>query len=438
MFFAINPKLRGTRFWLAAAMVSATAVVVTADGAPASPSSQQSEAQEEPQILGSPSDIRPQGAGQLWVEPGTPLRSLPDIRSPTVAMVDMAVELAILERQEHWVRVRYASWKGWISTQEDLTVPNVSDTQSPKIVAWKLALAREMLGLRTPTASRPSSAKLGPFELVTNVKNRPLLKFLGAIAEHLPTAFAERFGVDPGAGEREAVILFSREEDYRAYEAEVRPETDRGTLGHADQGLAILYVGRQGPDDVAAVLVHELTHVLNRRWLASAPPPWLEEGLANELAFSRIGGDGRLDLGSLGGRNVVIEEHFYQPGGWIDFEQAIHLSGPSASLGLLANRWREGDTISLELLCDLIASEFFDIADRQVRYDASAFFVRYLLDGEDGELAPRFQAFLALLAGEGSADPDSLAALLRRTWPQLEAGFGAWLAAVTSPGSSTP
>lgn len=434
MLAAMDGKPRPLARWLAAAALAA-GVAVAAGGTPESPSPRQDEIREEPEILGAPAAIRPgeSEAGQLWIEPGTPLRGRPDVRSPTLAIVDMAVELPILERREHWVQVRYASWKGWISTQRDLIVPRVSEARSAEIVAWKLALAREMLGLPVRAPSRSSRPTLGPFELVTDVRNRALLRFLTAIAEGLPAAFADRFGVDPGAGVDEAVILFSREEDYRAFEAEVRPETDRGTLGHADQGLAILYVGRQGPDDVAAVFVHELTHVLNRRWLAAAAPPWLEEGLANDLAFSRVTGDGRLLPGSLGGRNVVIEEHFYQPGGWIDFEQAIHLSGPSASLSLLAERWREGGSISLELLCDLLASEFFDPGDRQVRYDASTFFVRYLLDGEDGELAPRFHAFLASLAGEGVADPDGLASFLERTWPQLEAGFAAWLAEAARP-----
>ena len=412
---------------IVATMIAGATVVPAFSATPETPSPRQ-DASEEAPVLGAPADIRPRTPDErLWIEPGTPLHSQPDIRSPAVAIVDMGVELAVLERQGHWVQVRYASWKGWISTQEDLTVPRSIDAQSPELTAWKLALAREMLGLSARTPNRQPRTMLGPFELVTDVKNRRLLGFLRAIAENLPGAFEARFGVNPGSGEEETIILFSREEDYRAYEAKVRPETDRSTLGHADQGLAILYVGRQGPDDVAAVLIHELTHVLNRRWLATVPPPWLEEGLANDLAFSRIAGTGHLELGSLGGRNVVIEEHFYQPGGWIDFEQAIHLSGPTASLSLLANRWRAGEAISLKLLSDLLASEFFDPEDRQVRYDASTFFVRYLLGGEDGDLAPRFHAFLASLGADGSADPDSLASYLERSWAELEKGFGAWL-----------
>ena len=430
----------GRRSLLAVLGIAATLFAAATAATPEPPGQGDPRGEETPEdepVLGAPADIRPpsDATGRLWIEPGTPLHSRPDVRSPAIALVDVAMELAVLDRREHWVQVRYAAWKGWISTHRDQAVPSTGDPQSPELAAWKLALAREMLGLPARSASRRRRAMLGPFELVTDVRNRRLLGFLAAIAGNLPTAFRERFEVDPGPGSDEAVILFSREDDYRAYEAEVRPETDRGTLGHADQGLAILYVGRQAPDDIAAVLVHELTHVLNRRWLATLPPPWLEEGLANDLASSRIDGAGRLDLGSLGGRNVVIEEHFYQPGGWIDFEQAVHLSGPAASRSLLANRWREGGAISLELLCDLLASEFFDPEDRQVRYDASTFFVRYLLAGEDGDLAPRFHAFLASLAAGGSADPDSLASFLGRGWAELEAGFKAWLEALPFQGS---
>ncbi len=396
----------------------------------------------EERILGAPSEIReaPAGPGdQIAVDPGTRLHRRPDVRSPAVAMIDAEIELAVLDRHERWVQVRYGSWKGWVATVDAAADVAPGGRTSSDHAAWRLALAREMLGLTLgagPAQDRRDH-RLGPFALYTDVEDPKLLRFLSRISDHLPEAYRDRYGLGTDRagdahGDRraagDAVVLFAREQDYRAYEAQVRPETDRGALGHAAYGLAVLYVGRQGPEDVAAVLVHELTHVLSHRALATAPPSWLDEGMANDLAFCRIDGARRLVLGSVGGRSVVIEEHSYRPGGWIGVDRAVHLSGPSATRAQLQERWRAGGAIAIEALAGLPAGQFFDPEDRLVRYDASAFFVRYLLDGEDGGLASGFRAFLAALSVGEPGNPVALASHLGRGWAQLEGSFGAWLA----------
>ncbi len=398
------------------------AVTLIATLARAAPQADPPEEETPPQILGTPSEIREAegGAGDLVaLEPGMRLYDRPDVRSSNLAMIDAVIELPVLERREHWVQVRYGSWKGWTHLGDGLAEPAEGGRLAPDHLAWRLALARQMLGASPDREPR----SLGPFALHTDVEKPRLLRFLSRISSHLPEAYRDRYGLEPRPAGGDAVVLFSREADYRAYEAQVRPETDRGALGHAAYGLAVLYVGRQGPEDVAAVLVHELTHVLSHRTLAAAPPPWLDEGMANDLAFCRIDGARRLVIGSLGGRSVVIEEHSYQPGGWIDFDQSVHLSGPSATRVQLRDRWRTG-AISIEELSYLPAGQFFDPEDRQVHYDASAFFIRYLLDGEEGALAPAFHSFLGSLAG---GDPPDLASHLGRSWPELERGFEAWL-----------
>ena len=391
----------------------------------------------EPTILGAPAGLGPgtaDGSGDLLaVEPGTRLRARPDARAPTVAIVDVRIDLPVLDRLEHWAQVRYGTFKGWIAEAAavhapDAAAPSTVATGQLDHAAWRLALARQMLRPGAERKAPKLKATLGPFALATDVEDRRLLRLLSKIAGHLPEAFRDRYGLEPRSATGDTVVLFSREADYRAYEAQVRPETDRGALGHAAHGLAVLYVGRQGPEDVAAVLVHELTHVLSHR-LMPAPPPWLDEGLANDLAFCRIDGDRRLELETLGGRSVVIEKHSYRPGGWIGIDQAVYLSGPAASRNLLAERWSSGDTIRIERLAALSGAQFFDPEDRQVRYDASVFFVRYLLDGEDGELAAGFRSFLAALAAGEPWEASGLPTYLGRDWPRLEGGFATWLEA---------
>ncbi len=396
----------------------------------AAPGRAQEEATEEP-ILGAPAEILEVAGAEnhVLIEPGTRLYGRPDVRSPAVALIDAEIELAVLDRRESWIQVRYGAWKGWVAIGGTAADPTRAGRTVPEHVAWRLALAREMLGSTTGHVDAPEERRLGPFSLYTDVEDRRLLRYLSRISDHLAETYRERYGLEPRLEAGDAAVLFAREADYRTYEAQVRPETDRGALGHAAYGLAVLYVGRQGPEDVAAVLVHELTHVLSHRAFAKAPPPWLDEGMANDLAFCRSDGARRLVLGSLGGRSVVIEEHSYQPGGWIDAERAVHLSGPAATRNLLRERWRIGGAIRIGALAELSSGQFFDPEDRQVRYDASAFFVRYLLDGEDGGLAPGFRAFLAALAAGEPGDPSALPFFLERNWPGLELGFAAWLEA---------
>ena len=214
---------------------------------------------------------------------------------------------------------------------------------------------------------------------------------------------------------------------------------------------------------MAAVLVHELAHLLNRRVFEAPIPPWLEEGLANDLAFCRIDARGHTRLGSLGGRSAVIEQPEYDQGGFIRLDRRVHLTGPMASLRAVQERWRTAEAPSVARLTDLVWSEFTDPMDRSLRYAASAFLVRYLLDSGgdsgDGELAAGFRSFLQSVAAGGPAGVEQLAGYLERGLGQrldqepdrvldrdleqgldprllaLDVGFASWIAAQRLPGS---
>ncbi|MEE8524897.1 MAG: SH3 domain-containing protein [Thermoanaerobaculia bacterium] len=371
-------------------------------------------------ILGEAAAIDPEGdrTELVWVEPGTRIRRQPDAASPPITSVDARWQAPVLDRRGGWVQVLYGDLKGWIADPGSGPASSAAPA-APATDEGRLITALELL------ESGAEPLDLGSFELYTDVADRPLLRFLGDVAEGLPDAYRRRFGVDSGTGGGEAVILFSREQSYRDYATAVTAAAaDLEAPGHAGYGLAALFVGGQTAAEVAAVLVHELTHLLNRRALSPALPPWLEEGIANDLAFSRIDGSGRLHPGSLGGRSVVVEEPAYRPGGWLGSDRAVHLSGPPAILRRLAEDRRAGKNLPLELLTDLLAGEFFHPDGRQARYDLSAFFVRYLLDGD---LAARFRAFLAALAAGGSPASTAMRDHLERDWQALERGFAAWL-----------
>lgn len=379
------------------------------------------EPQEEP-VLGTAADL----AGSieedfLWLQAGEQIRRSPSLAAAAVATVDVRVEVPILERRDGWALVRYGSFKGWV--RPDTSGEPVAETPlaPPRPDPEQLARARGLL-------QRDARAgKLGSFALHTDARNRRLLRILDQIAARLPQAYSSRYGLDPGTEAGEAVVIFSREKDYRAYVGTLS-DADTWPHGHTRRGLAVLFVGKQSRDEVGAILVHELTHLLNRRVLKTLPHPWLEEGMGNDLAFCKIDeGSGELELGSLGGRSVVIEHPRYFIGGESRTDREVHLEGPVASLSLLQQRLERTPAPPLERLVTLPWEEFTETLELRQRYDRSAFFLRYLLDSGDGDLAAGLRAYLSSLAAGEAAGPAALQSHLQRSWEELERGFQGWI-----------
>jgi hypothetical protein len=268
---------------------------------------------------------------------------------------------------------------------------------------------------------------LGPFALYTDLPKSRLLAFFDKVAAAVPKAYAERYELDPGDETLEAVVLFSRDEDYRAF-AQTITDAPGLPIGHATQGLAVVSVGKRSRDEVAAVLVHELTHLLNRRVFREREIPWLDEGMGNDLAYCQIKRwSGEIDLGTLGGRSVVIDRPGYLVGGQSRVDREIRLEGPVASLSLL----RESSAqLPLDLLFNLAPGEFMDPHDLRTRYDQSTFLIRFLLDSGDAELATAFRGFLRYLAEhEPTGVVVDFAAHAELDVDALNQGYSDWLRA---------
>jgi hypothetical protein len=84
---------------------------------------------------------------------------------------------------------------------------------------------------------------------------------------------------------------------------------------------------------------------------------------------------------------------------------------------------------TLRPLSELLALEWGDFVRQrgEQNYAQASFFIRYLLQGEQGTLAPGFRSFLAEVAGGAPPDPERLREELGRSWPALDAGFRLWL-----------
>lgn len=364
---------------------------------------------EEP-VAGRPAEIAPARtpAETIWLEPGVRLRAEPDGGSRSLALVDVAIELPVLERRPGWARVRYGDRHGWVALPGGAAEAAGERASRTAPDPWRLARAREVLG------GEVEAGRLGPFRLYTDLADRDLLRFLGRVAAELPAAYRARYGLDPGPPTGEVVVLFAGEASYREYDRETSATAGLRAGGHAGRGLVALFAGGKERRDVAAVLVHELTHLLNRRALGPALPPWLDEGLADDLAVSRLEDDGTLATDRLGG--VALRE----PGRW-------EWRGPLASAIEIRRALEGGRLPGLSGLVALDWAEFVAPPEGTLRYALSSFWVRQLLSGEPPELAAGFRDFLAAVARGEPATGEELARRLGRSWPRLEADLHRWI-----------
>ena len=369
------------------------------------------------------------------VPAGSALRARPHPLAPAVTTVDAASDLPLLERQGGWARVRYGARKGWVLL--DPSAPTVDTREPGRADPDLLVQARARLG------DGAHAGSLGPWILHTDLDpddHADLLRFLDRVAGQVPALHRERYGLGGPAGEEaapvgsEAVVLFAREAAYRAFAEEGVALRGLDEGGFAGFGLVALYAEGRDREELAALLVHELTHLRNARLLGPATPPWLEEGLANDLAYSRIGPGGVLDPSELGGREEV-RGRSRSAAGSADgasgrpadvFEVTVSTQGPRAALDRVIRGLRQGGFLPLD---ELTALDWRSLTDPRVRglaYAESALFVRYLL--EDETRAERFRVFLRGFGDRSVGKPvEPLPEALGVSWRALQKGFERWL-----------
>lgn len=358
----------------------------------------------------------------VWLPPevvarsGEPLRSSPADGSRPVVRVELTSSLKVLERQGDWVKVAYGDHAGWMPLDPgQQTEPPFGSAPRPTVPVparppdpERLALAREILG------AREKSGRLGPYPLATDVVNPGRLAELDRLAGQLEEVYRQRYGREPLGTPAEAVVLFAFRSDYQSFIDRDEQLAGLPASGHSGRGIVALWDGGRPATEVGSTLLHELVHMVNRRAIGPALPSWLDEGIADDLAQSRLDAAGRLAPGTLGGTTVEIGMGF-------------QVYGARAALAQLRMALASGSTRPLPELLDLSWPEFVRSEQRNLHYAQSAFWVRYLLDGEGGALAPGFHAFLDAVAAGGEATPEALRGHLGRSWEELEAGWAVWV-----------
>ena len=239
--------------------------------------------------------------------------------------------------------------------------------------------------------------RCGPYTLYTDVADGRLIAICGRLAERLDEVYEARYGIRPRGEPASAIVLFSDAGSYRAFAREGGVPLGYAGYALAARGLAVFHVGDQPLGEFVTTLVHELTHLVNRRALGVNLPPWLSEGLA----------DGVGDTATPDG-----------------FEPLDGIAGLEALARRLRQAQTDGRAGSLERLVTLERGEF----DRGVvshDYEQSALLVRFLL-GEP-RLAAGFRRFLSDFAGGERYDPERLAEALGADLEALDGRFREWL-----------
>ncbi len=272
-----------------------------------------------------------------------------------------------------------------------------------------------------------AAAAAGPFALYTDLREPATVAAVERVARELPAVWSERFGLPLPEPLKGDVVVFTRDQDFRAFVRRSGEEPDRGVRGSARGGRVALAAAGQPPEEVTALLVHELSHLLADRAFGRELPPWLAEGLAEELALCRLTRSGRVLPGTLRGRvrARALDNNPNRP--LLVGRYEVSADGAYGALGALLAAQRRGGAPALSELLALSPAEFRRFDGRRERYTASAFFVRFLLDGRERRARPAFHAFLAAVARGGPADGAALAAALGEPLALLERDFAAWL-----------
>lgn len=390
-------------------------------------------------ILGRPTDWGPDwgpesgtAATLVDVPAGSRLYERPASAARVLRVLPEA-KLGALEWQGPWARVTFEDLEGWVLLDDDVRatlepMPREDGLDEgrapPELEAELLDTA---WGLLQEGSARQGS--LGGLPLYTDSLEDEVLELLARVAAQVPEAYSRRYGLAARDVRPRRIVLFDREDSYRAFhETVVRrsgaEELDAGFVGLEVSGIVAFYAQGRGRHELTKVLVHELGHVLNRALLGPGLPYWLNEGLAEDLAISRISARGRLDPDALSRPVERGQRLFAPPGSPVSVVTWLRMAGGLALVKQLADAERQG---TLPAVADLVAKDRHAFLRTPTSYAHAALLVRYLVGPEDPGLAQRFQGFLRSAASGGPTGPAALWTALGRDPETLDEGFRSWL-----------
>lgn len=336
----------------------------------------------------------------LRLDAGTVVRNAGRDDAQAIAVLAADESAQLLRASPPWYRVRAGDGEtlGWVRLNDDeaanrtLRVRDSHRRPRPSAPPSATVLARARGHMRGAREGR-----CGPYRLLTNETDSLLLTACDQLAGELDRAYATRYGVEPAGAAREAIILFARLGELRAFVAEHGGAGNGyGAFAEPSEGYLAMHAENERRTTLQT-LVHELSHLVHRRALGDLPR-WLSEGLADGL------GDTATEDGLLPG-----------PG----------IAGSEVQARRLRQARRDGRAGSVESVITQ-ADEHFDRGTVSFDYETSALFVRYLLS--DPARAAALRAFLRAVAEGERAEAGQLRDRLDASWGALDQAFDHWLA----------
>jgi hypothetical protein len=351
----------------------------------------------------------------IWIGPDTTLHEGPDLNSSRIGSTEGYQRLSIVRQDGDWYLVGWHDTTGWVYLEDYFTSdePPLGSAPAPVLPLQPHPPNPERLQLGRLIMGEDAEAGLmGPYTAYTDAADHELVEFCSRVADQIEPSYRLRYELDPVGRPAAAILLFERAIDYRVLQATDTSLEGLLASGHAGFGMAALYVDGRSKHAVAATLIHEITHLLNRRALGPALPPWLNEGLAEDMSASRLDASGALDWSRLAGGSARVGT-LMVTGGAMGAAIQLRQSAKSESLP------------SIRSLLELGWEEFVRSDPKQLNYAQSSFWIRYLLS--EPRLAAGFRGYLSDIAGGGSAAPDALLSRLGGDWLEHQRGFRGWL-----------
>lgn len=346
--------------------------------------------------------------------------------SRSVLRLDAETEVEVLEDRGGWLRVGVGEVRGWIP----------ADASGRPVASPEAGLGEELRRLRDGRLERARSllvdgqvARAGSVEWWTDLhRESRLSERVARLIACFADAYAERYGLGLAAyQEADVLVVFVQQEAYRRFTAGETELVDLASGGFSSIGFAALFTGARHADDVAAIVAHELTHLQNRRRLALELPPWLEEGLAEDMALAAASGGGCQQAG--GWPEISRREWRAGAGGEEEIRVLETMSGKLRGLVCTLEEWQRSPP-ALRAVAEMGWDRFSHPQGRSSRYSTSALLVRFLLDGSSDvggvERREAFRAYLASGRDVASFDFDDLLERLGLDESVLASSLARW------------
>lgn len=221
---------------------------------------------------------RPAAAEHVTLPPGARLHLEPDVKSHSLALLDAEALVEVLERKDGWILVRYDAFRGWVREGAPRSlVEERGDSYPAPGVAHEALLARGRALLRDGGREIAMDGRT----LLTDVSDEVLLKWLLEAVVAARVDFEKVWGVSGPAPPGSIVILFESAEAERELSS-----VACGVAGPPGVRIASLALSGEGRARDRARLLHQIGHLWVRERLGGGVPSWIEEGLADMLAWA--------------------------------------------------------------------------------------------------------------------------------------------------------